>query len=166
MFELLKLIPYIWPAIRELVIGSKNHPYFKNRAKVRFSKLITTVCLIIIGLLGDLTYTLHTEKIELQKQLDASKKVVVDNSEQIKLTHALTSCNVELNEHKLNLTNRTEIELKQIAALDQTKKQLSVVNDLVQSCVAQKRHLESLLRTTQRKVFIDKLDQLNDEGTP
>lgn len=166
MFEILRLIPYIWPAIRELVLGSKNHPYFKNRAKLRSSKIIATVCLVLVGILGDLSYTLHTEKLELQKQLDASKKVVVDTSEQIKLTHALNACSHELSENKLRLATQQSNLVEQSQTLDQTKQQLGVVNTLIESCVAQKRHLESLLRTTQRKIFIDKLDQLNSKDTP
>jgi hypothetical protein len=71
--ELFKLIPYIWPTIRELIVGGKDHPYFKDRSAIKPAKVIAWLFFILVIILGDLAYILYKENTLLTEQLAAAK---------------------------------------------------------------------------------------------
>lgn len=75
MLELLKLLPYLWPALKEFLVGSKDHPYFQGRKKLRSHRLVAWIAIILAIILVDITYILYTEKAQIEEQLKTATLV-------------------------------------------------------------------------------------------
>lgn len=78
---LFKIFPFVWPFLKEALLGGRNHPMFSNRKKKNgWVKAIIGFLIVIVVALGDAYLTLHKENEALKQQL--STKVATNVSEQ------------------------------------------------------------------------------------
>lgn len=95
---LFKVFPFLWPFLKEMLLGGRNHPAFTNRKKAGWVKPVIGFLIVVLVSLGD-AYLTSLKEIETLKAELASKKDVSVNTQAV----ALMLCERDLTQLKSDL---------------------------------------------------------------
>lgn len=98
--SLFKIFPFIWPFLKETLLGGRNHPIFNNRRGFKFTKIIIGV-LIALCVSSTDAYLSAIKEVELLKQqliVQRQNNVSENNVKLMICDNALATMRGELNQ--------------------------------------------------------------------
>lgn len=69
----IKFFPFLWPFIKETLLGGRNHPLFQHRRRSKWVKVIIVLLITAVVSLGDAYLSLAKENEVLKKQISDQK---------------------------------------------------------------------------------------------